>query len=63
MSEIEEEVFSKVLANEATCRLLLKQLETQGVTFSVPIEKITHEECVEAALAILSDLKRHEATR
>lgn len=58
----EEEVFPKVLANEVTCRLYLKELEKHGVTFSESIDELTHEECQSAAIRIYSTLKVEERT-
>lgn len=56
----DEELFGRVLGNEATCRTLLDQLIARGVQLSVAPENLTHEECAEICIQILSECKRME---
>lgn len=60
MSELDEEVISKVLSNEFTTRALLEHLESRGVKISIDSKTLTHEECVEVILKIQSELMRRE---
>lgn len=60
MNELEQEIFSKVLANEATCRIIVDQLISHGVTFSVDPKSLTHDELIEVMLVIYSELARNE---
>jgi len=58
--DFEENIFPKVLANENLCRLYLKGLEKRGLKYSKPIETLSHDECIEIAILIYSDLVRRE---
>ena len=60
MDELDEFVFSMVLNNEVTCRLLVKDLQARGVTFSVPPEKLSHDDLIRAVRILMKDLKERE---
>lgn len=56
-----EDVIGSVLANEATCRVLVEKLIERGVRFSVDPNELSHEDLIEAVIAIYSELRRAEA--
>lgn len=56
----DEDLFGEVLGNEATCRAMLNQLIARGVSLDVAPESLTHEECAEVCIQILSECKRRE---
>ena len=56
----EVEIISKVLSNEATCRLLLNQLISRGVRVNIDPASLSHEEIIEVILAIRTEILRSE---
>lgn len=55
-----EHVFPSVLANEATCRVFLSELEKRGIKPNIPYSQLTHEECINVATHIVLELRRRE---
>lgn len=56
----EEEVMPRVLANETTCRSLINILVARGVEISIDPKSLSHDECIEVVIQIMSELKRSE---
>lgn len=60
ISEVEQEMFSRVFANESTCRAFLEELKNKGVTYSMPIDSLTHEDCINVAIHLVMELERKD---
>ncbi len=59
----EEIILPKVLANETTCRIYLRELEKRGCVFSKPIDELSHDDCITAGIRIYAHTKREMGGR
>lgn len=57
----ENYVFPEVLADEARCRVFLKEVERRGARYSVKVEDLTHDECIALASRIYAEIKIQES--
>lgn len=58
----EKDILPKILANEITCKAFIDCLQKKGctITFLKPLDQLKHQDFVEIALKVYSELKRRE---